>query len=392
MYHGGFTVAALAAAAVIAAAISPRPNGITRALAVSPLRALGRISYGVYLWHWPLFLWLSPGRVHQHGARLLTLQCAVTIAVASLSWVFVEAPILRRQFTMPRRALVLAPALLLASLLVAVAAIPHSNGNVSTDVALARARQLTAIAHRRAPVTTTSSSVPIPVRPPKRVMVVGDSVAKMIGLGFQDAAPKLGISLSNQGNLGCGLLPGGRLKRGGLWADIDPSCAGYVTQWRDAVNQFDPDVTLVLFDVWTVLDAQVNHHLIPFGTPASDRMLTGLLDRGVRTLSAKGGRVVFLTAPYNGRGAAVGPPGVSWDEDNPRKVDHFNGLLRHYAAHHPGVTIIDLNAFTAPNHAYTNELDGVRLRYDGVHFTPGAGSLAFGWLAPQLPRVLASRR
>ncbi|MCU1430493.1 MAG: acyltransferase 3 [Actinomycetia bacterium] len=396
MYRGGFAVAAVAAAGVVAAAVSPRSNGVTRLFDARPLRALGRISYGVYLWHWPLFLWLSPARVHQRGTRLLFVQIAVTIAVATLSWVLVEAPVLRYRFTLPKRALVLAPALLLSLAIVAVASVPRRGGAVSTDVALQKAQRLALAAgpSTSAPATPGAPGAPadnVPLRPAKRVLLVGDSVAKLMGVGFQNAAPKVGLAFWNQGQLGCGLLPRGRLKRGGVWADVDPSCANYLGEWQHVVTQFNPDVTLVLFDVWTVLDAQVNGKHVVFGTPNSDRLLTGLLDRGVRTLRARGGRVVFLTAPYNARGAAVGPPGVTWDEDNNAKVDHLNRLLRDYVAHHRDIGLIDLNAFTAPNHAFTNELAGVRLRYDGVHFTPSAGAMVFGWVAPQLPPVPAAR-
>ena len=48
---------------MIAAAVQPR--GPVRALlSLAPLVWIGTISYGLYLWHWPVLLVLTPGRTH----------------------------------------------------------------------------------------------------------------------------------------------------------------------------------------------------------------------------------------------------------------------------------------------------------------------------------------
>jgi len=73
-----------------------------RILRNSWLKALGTISYGVYLFHWPVlgltFMifrhkrpWAETSA--EHGLVLLAL--ALTIAIASLSWTFFEKPILK---------------------------------------------------------------------------------------------------------------------------------------------------------------------------------------------------------------------------------------------------------------------------------------------------------
>jgi len=60
-----------------------------------PLRALawlGTVSYGAYLWNYPLTLWLRPHLAH--GAGLVA--AALTLAAAATSWYVVERPVLSR--------------------------------------------------------------------------------------------------------------------------------------------------------------------------------------------------------------------------------------------------------------------------------------------------------
>jgi peptidoglycan/LPS O-acetylase OafA/YrhL len=92
-YLGAETVTAVAAAAVVAFLVTcPADAPASHALGVAPLTWLGRRSYGVYLWHWPLAEWTN--RIpHQIG---VPLGIGLSLLLAEASWRLVERPAQRR--------------------------------------------------------------------------------------------------------------------------------------------------------------------------------------------------------------------------------------------------------------------------------------------------------
>ena len=101
LYRGGMAVVALAVAVVIAHVALVPSGWSARLLSVPPLPALGRISYGVYLWHWPVFIAANADRTGLDGLALFSVRCLVTVGIAGLSYVLVERPIRLR--VRPRR-------------------------------------------------------------------------------------------------------------------------------------------------------------------------------------------------------------------------------------------------------------------------------------------------
>ena len=95
MYDGGFLVLALVVAVLIAAASHPAaPLGAW--LGMQPLRYIGERSYGLYLWHWPVFVVTRPGLdVPLDGLPLFIVRIALVVGIAELSYRYVEMPIRR---------------------------------------------------------------------------------------------------------------------------------------------------------------------------------------------------------------------------------------------------------------------------------------------------------
>jgi peptidoglycan/LPS O-acetylase OafA/YrhL len=94
LYPGGLLVVSLLTLVVIAAVIHPRTQVLKRRLAHRNLVWMGKRSYGLYLWHWPIFVVTRPGIDVPFGTYpTLILRLALTFMAASLSYRYIEQPI-----------------------------------------------------------------------------------------------------------------------------------------------------------------------------------------------------------------------------------------------------------------------------------------------------------
>ena len=69
------------------------------------LRYLGRISYGLYLWHYPVILLLRNSHVFERGWQITIVSAILTVLLSALSFHGLERPILNwahRRHAQPR--------------------------------------------------------------------------------------------------------------------------------------------------------------------------------------------------------------------------------------------------------------------------------------------------
>ncbi|MCH7718967.1 MAG: acyltransferase [Chloroflexi bacterium] len=428
LYRGGLLVSAVAIAVVIAAVVQPQRGPLGRLLSLSPLRGLGRISYGVYLWHWPVYLVLTPVRTGWHGYGLLTVQVAVTLALAIASYYVIENPVRRgalrswRAWTVaPTAAAVLVIALVMvtrggtqpfafldeaearaavptAAMPVAAFDVDETPPPVSPKATPTRAPAPTAEAHVLAatsdaepaggaepvvlPAETPTPAPTAAVAAPARVLFVGDSVAWSMTGGLYAQQEELDFVFHDATTIGCGMARGAVVIDGNI-QPIDTECESWPLLWLAEVLDFQPDVVMLMISFWHIRDREVDGRILEFGTPEADAYLLSELQIAIDLLSSNGATVALITAPY------FKMPGWTLDGEEYQSaaedIDRLNVLYREATRRNPGrTTLIELNRFLSPEGAYPHTLDGVHMLADGVHFGQEGSAFVGRWLAPRI--------
>jgi hypothetical protein len=197
--------------------------------------------------------------------------------------------------------------------------------------------------------------------------------------------PQQDVKIGVRGFAGCGIARLPEIRYIGQPHPNYPGCEHWDRRWRQNVRADDPDLAVILLDRWELMDRKLNGRYQHVGEPQFDAYLTAELDPAIQIVSARGAHVVVLTAPYTRR--AERPDGGLWPEDRPERVDAWNRLLRIAADRHKA-TVLDLNRRVCPDGTFTWRAGGVRIRSDGLHFTPaGVRRWIAPWLLPQLARL-----
>lgn len=368
-FRNGLLIVVAVAAVVVIAGVALEQNGpVAWVLSTPPLVALGVISYGVYLWHWPIFLVLTGERTGWTGYALFAARCAITLLAAVGSWWLIERPIRRwRPIHVPQ--LRLAAATMATAVAVAVAVVPVG---MRIDPASPDITQAALVS----PVETVRVATPSHTGPREHtVSVFGDSIGWTM---MRYLPPTPGISFLDRTTIGCGLVRGGPYRYSGQSLEQKPECDAWPERWAQRIDHDRPDVVLMVVGRWETVDRKWQGKWSHIGQPDFDKYLESELRKALDILTSTGALVVVTTEPYNRHGEQA--DGTLYPEDQPSRVNQWNTLLRKVVDSRPNVTVLDLNKKLAPNGGYTNKINGVQVRIDGVHPTPNAVKWMTPWL------------
>ena len=382
LFRGGLLAYALGGCALVLAACEPGP--IRALCAWAPLRQLGRISYGVYVYHWPLFLWLTPARTGYTPLTLTGVRVAMTLAVATASYVFIEQPIREGRRRVPGARWVVAPtavaavmlsALVVASLAPEPAVVFAPAGSPASVLSAARSALPTmpvVPGSTLTPSTAASEGV-------RRVLVVGDSVALTLGRGIERWGTKHGVYVWNGGALGCTLVDGVPVR--GYWGVMTratDSCRSRETL-PQAIKRFDPQVVVVLYGAWDVYDASFDHGQTwsSPGQPVWDRHYAADVAATARLLEAGGAHVLWLAPPCFVAIPGASDAGAVWYD--PARVDALRSVVRSVAAR-TGFTVSDIV------HRSGCPVD-LSSRPDGTHYSDAGADQVAALLGAEIERV-----
>jgi peptidoglycan/LPS O-acetylase OafA/YrhL len=223
LWRGGFLAFSLLTVVLVLDVLGAH-GPVARGLGWAPIAAMGRVSYGLYLFHWPVFLWLDADRTGLDVWPLFVLRMAVTSAITIASYHLLEMPIRERRWPTRPDTLkwLVAPSaatLVLAALFVAERDVDSALAGLGEEVA-------------DAPDVAGPTG-------PFEVLVIADEA----GMPFAGQLEQL--AAADGSDLEVSVLP---FSCGGpAPADAGPICADWAARWPAAVAEAQPEI--VLFDV-----------------------------------------------------------------------------------------------------------------------------------------------
>lgn len=411
IYRWHLGVVSLASLAVVLVVVHPGSRLVRPLCAWRPLVEVGKRSYGLYLWSWPVSVALD---AHTGDAGRFVLAMAATVVLSELSYRFVETPIRRgafgrwfaavrsRDWQVTTFAGGVAVAALLVPLVVFFSYVDHvdpAEGGadvafqlpattlVTSSTTVANTATNTGVVPVADAAVVTSTTVPAPPATPpvlpRHVVVVGDSTAHALAVNLPKGIDST-FAITDGSLDGCSVYDSGTVQSSRTsFRRSFADCGGWAAKWGRAAADSQSNLALVVIGAWDVFDVDVDGQLVAFGTPAGDERFLDGLQQGIDALVAAGSHVALLEVacmrPQDVKGAGV--PALPERADDAR-VAHVNELLRQTAAEQPAtVTFVSGPTQWCTDPAIASDLG---YRWDGVHvYKPGA-NLIYETIAPAL--------
>lgn len=382
IYTGGFLLFAGLSAALLAS-MQAHPAGlVARLFSLPAVVWVGKLSYGLYLWHWPVYVILSPARVGFSGVGLLALRFAVTFAVAVASYYLVEMPVRRgalSRFTSRQRvAVVLGAPLAIVAMIGVTTACSRPAPSDSLESIAASAT--------RSPSAVPSAS---PVVGDVRAMLVGDSIPLSMYAAYRPGLVP-GLSVLPGTEFGCGLVPFD-IAVNGAKIGIRPECEIWEQQRAQRIASSGANLGVMFAGPWEQYDRWIDGESVPFTDPRWRDATVNAYARVIAELTQLPAQAVVLNSCHGApeldlpEAAQVQAGRYPAVVNDPKRIAAVNDAARE-AVRRSGrdIPIIDPDEFLCEDGQYRATIDGVQMHTDGVHFTEEGARLYWQWLGPRL--------
>ncbi len=350
-------------------------------LSARPLVWIGRLSYGIYLFHWPVFVILDEPRTGLDGLPLVALRLAVTMALAVASYYLLEHPVrIRRVLPSARRlTTALGAGVLVVGALAVTSDVPvaASPAAIPTIVTAASSTVPTATSASAGvgPTETTASGPASTVPRPVALALLGDSVPAWL---VRDGAPgftRADAAVVNGAREACDAMIDMPVARDKFGTELRPpkDCEEWDTWYPKVIDQMGPisghpiDVAVLMIGQAPVLDHLVDGRWVA-PCDSIEWYLTDVQLR-VESLRERGLPVVFvLPARLGERSQFSVPP------DFEARMNCIRAALVPFAERLQLPTV-DLDPVLCP----ANDCNALRTR-DGVHVDPDRAPEVLDWL------------
>jgi len=329
----------------VAACVSDGSPRLRALLSWRPLVWIGLISYGLYLFHLPLFGMVNAQHVVTSEPGRVVLRFAVALAVAALSYLFVEHPIRKGALSGRRRQLLAAGTVVFVL--------------VAFFVSTVGARGATPLELQTYQFSRAKGLSPHDAH---RVLVAGDSFASSLVSHDLPQFTDAGIDGLVEWASKCDALGGVVALSPAATSAPAPTCS-FEDSYRGAVESFDPDVSVLMLGPSVVFDRAVDGQRLEVGTPAFRYYLFSRLDAMRSPLADNGAALVLTTVPCLTPSTTGSYAGLATIERDPERTAAANDALRAYAEDND-LVIADLGDLVCDNPDYL-AANGVRLSPEG---------------------------
>jgi peptidoglycan/LPS O-acetylase OafA/YrhL len=359
---GGALLFALASAALIWA-VSTRVSRVSSLLALPPIAYLGRISYGIYLWHWLFIVWAEKGWIDLSGLSPVARGAALTtatIAAASLSFHLVEKPIrygsIGAHLNGKRVAVVLPAAVGTLIAVNTAVVVPHAGAEFSP-------------VSRGAPRAVVT----------KTLILVGDSVPQLLGQNFADAAAKYDYVVLRATSGGCPATGVEKVYASGKRFRTN-GCPKVVREQDREIERYRPALVIWWSRYEVAPRLGQDQELLPLGSRAYWEAQQASFEDRARALTRRGARLVTVQIERPGRALAARDPSerellvgqtLLHRMDIVRTWNTF--LSRHRGPKVFSLSIERMVCQDTRNPCEDSLPNGRTARPDGVHYSAGAG-------------------
>jgi len=392
-YRGGALALGILALTAVVAATGSGP--LTSTARVRPLVGLGVISYGVYLWHWPLLLMLRHTGWRRGWVDVTTI--VATLTVSSVSYLLIERPIRRLgrgSSTLRDR---LRPVVVATASIGAVGMFVFAMTRTSVPVNAITVDQAIAA------VSSSANGSPSDREGSEStdaltVVLIGDSTAWTLGGGEITPGSDHGPFASPFDPNVITLI---NLARKGYRLELAPPSEDRPRQasdiadeqwWIDTVREINPDLIVALFSLTDARALQTDGNGPGFDPP-NPSVLGSSPGALVLERLATMAPVVLLSSPRPVAADMLDPTNAAIFETAGVALNsNLNKTLAELAAADERVGYIDFAGWMCPDDAnVAGLLHGCRataanepFRYDGVHFSHDGAALSAEWITGSL--------
>ena len=348
LFRGGLFAHSIASA-LLAILVASSSSKFSLVFSWRPLAYIGRLSYALYLWHWPVYIFCTSERLDVNGLALTAIRLAITFALSVLSYYLIEQPIRHKakwaHGSQGRKAFV---ATSLAAIIIwAVITVPDTTNKVDADALTSAVATTITQPSPQLTTTTTSTTLVQPKPVVSSLYYLGDSVAYDMWPAIEAELNAANVAVHSGAFGGVGIVP----------TDLNTTP---LQSLAVELDRYAVDLLILQLSVWDAQqdDDQQQAALVELAKFVADRNL----------------RLVFVSFPS-----------IADDRSEPGQIS-LEDKARAIADQSDG-SIIYLDQRSVLGDVFIRDIDGdgnPERKRDGIHVCPTGALRSAQWLIQEL--------